>query len=488
MPKLKKHSGAEEKYFENRTEGLRFATMNHVNPSFTARKNRVDPVVDAHHAGLSESLNRKLFDLPVISPAHELPRTGILHSKIVRWLWRFWSIRLSTGGRFFFLATSLFFFFGAASLELQALVPLGYAFTIWVLAFLAAAFEKPSVTLDAPRENRVCAGSALPMEITVTQQGHLGTGGGILIPHRLPMSFGVTPVMGAIIPAMQRGESTKVQFTLTPQRRGVYQLRGYRVETDFPFGLVNSFRVLPSAEALTVYPRFEPLDQLDLPLGRRYQPGGVAFTSPHADSVEYVGNRDYREGDDIRHIDWRATARLGNLIVREYREEYFLRAAVVLDTHVARQTAAALEDLERAISLCAACGDAMNRKDYLVDILAAGPDLYHLLAGRGTASLDQMLDILACIEPSAEPPWEKLEPVIWQNLEQITSVVCIFLDWDSKRREFARRLQESGAAVKVVLVRDVETTGAPLFNPAADWPVEVPILGARQFAVGVRHL
>ena len=148
------------------------------------------------------------------------------------------------------------------------------------------------------------------------------------------------------------------------------------------------------------------------------------------DSFEYLGNREWRDGDNPRDIDWRATARLSgasssSLVVREWREEYFLRVGVVLDTHVplsapaskrlflqelrerlpgkaarlARQAA-----LERGVSICAAVSDALARQDYIVDLFAAGPNLYHLMAGRSLAYREQILDILACVEGSPEEP------------------------------------------------------------------------------------
>jgi uncharacterized protein (DUF58 family) len=235
---------------------------------------------------------------------------------------------------------------------------------------------------------------------------------------------------------------------------------------------------------LTVYPKFDPIDRMELPMGKRYQPGGMAFVASRGESVEYIGNRDYREGDNVRDIDWRATARLNRPIVREYREEYFLRAAVILDTHVPQTSPESCADFERAVSLCAACGDYMNRSDYLVDILAAGTDLHHLLAGRGLASLDQMLDILAGVESRSRSPWEQLSPVIGENLERITAVICIFLDWDETRRDFATELLKQGAAVKCVVVRDGQTT----LDPHDSWQTEVPVLGRFEFENGIRQL
>ena len=81
-----------------------------------------------------------------------------------------------------------------------------------------------------------------------------------------------------------------------------------------------------------------------------------------------------------------------------------LRAAVILDTHVPGGLGRAAQErrdaFERAVSVAAAVSDFMARQDYLVDIFAAGPNLYHLTAGRSLAYLDQILDILACVNAS----------------------------------------------------------------------------------------
>lgn len=422
--------------------------------------------------------------MPRLTPAHELPDSPLFRSWVLRWLWGLWSRRLSAGGRYFFLATGLFFGYGATSLEFQAFVPLAYALTVWLMALASIFFERPRVSLQVKHVERIAAGEELTIEIEVTGQSRMSGSESAIIPHRLSTEIEVVPATGAPLPALSLGETVHTSFRLRPDKRGVYRLHGYRVESDFPFGLINASRVFEGEDNLTVYPRFDPLDRMELPMGKRYQPGGMAFVASRGESVEYIGNRDYREGDNVRDIDWRATARLNRPIVREYREEYFLRAAVILDTHVPKNSPESCADFERAVSLCAACGDYMNRSDYLVDILAAGTDLHHLLAGRGLASLDQMLDILACVDSSPRSPWEQLSPIVAENLERITSVVCIFLDWDETRREFATELLKEGAAVKCVVVRHGRTT----LDPHDSWPSEVPVLGRHEFERGVRQL
>src|SRR5690606_24194272 len=119
------------------------------------------------------------------------------------------------------------------------------------------------------------------------------------------------------------------------------------------------------------------------------------------------------------------------------------------------------EAFERAVSVTAAVSDYMARQDYLVDIFAAGPNLYHLTAGRSLAQLDQILDILACVEENPAEPFEVIEPQIAELLARISTVICVFLDWNPARRDFVQRLSAQGVAVKVILLRDTPCTLDP---------------------------
>ncbi len=437
------------------------------------------PSVAAPLNNVSNALNKKLFDIPRLSAAHDIARQGPFKLAVVRWAWTYWFRSLAPAGRYFFLATILFFFYGGLTIEAQSFVPFAYAIVVWGVTEVARFLERPKVQIRAHHPDRIAAGERLKVEVEVRNQKSGTLAGAQLMAHRLPDAIDF-PSLGIPLPPLAAGEETSVRLELAPKRRGAYELHGFRVETAFPFGLLYAATAREVRSKLLVYPKFFPLERLDLPQSRRYQPGGVAFVSARGESVEYIGNRDYREGDAIRDIDWRATARLSRPIVREFREEYFLRTAVVLDTHVPVPSTEACADFERAVSLCAACGDYMNRADYLVDILAAGPDLYHLHAGRGVASLDQMLDILARVDLTQQSPWETLAPAIEANLEQITSVICVFLDWDESRRNFANLLQSGGGAVKIIVLRD-EAHGPTTLATEGTWPDEIIVLGDEEW-------
>jgi uncharacterized protein (DUF58 family) len=389
------------------------------------------------------------------------------------------------------LGTALFSLYGGISLSLQGYVPSGYAAIIWVVAAGAMLIYRPRVRLKIHLPDRVCAGETVHAEVEIMQLGRLRGADLMLIPHRLPMAIDAVPEEGITLPDLKKGEHTSARIGLKCSARGAFTLKGFRAETSFPFGILRAWRTFAQERKLLVYPKFFPLGHLSLPIGRRYQPGGVAMVSHLGESFEYLGNREYRDGDNVRDIDWRATARAQKPIVREWVEEYMLRAAVILDTHVpANLRAKVIQQrrtaFERAVSVSAAVSDYMARQDYLVDIFAAGPNLYHLTAGRSLAYLDQILDILACVDENPAEPFDVIEPQIAELLARLSTVICVFLDWNTTRREFALRLHNHGVAVKAIICRD----GPCTIDPSADaeWLGEIPQISQADFERGISEL
>jgi uncharacterized protein (DUF58 family) len=331
----------------------------------------------------------------------------------------------------------------------------------------------------------------MPVDVEV-EQLKSGRGADLLVvPHRLPPSIDSIPEDGVLLPDLGKGQKATARLRLKCNKRGAYTLYGFRAETEFPFGILRARNVFHHERQLLVYPKFTPLSRLILPTGRRYQPGGVALASEVGESFEYKGNREYHEGDNIRDIDWRATARVNLPIVREWVEEYMLRVGVVLDTHVppdlsTKKLGERRESFERAVSIAAATSDYMARQDYLVDLFAAGPNLYHLTAGRSLAYLDQILEILACVGESPTEPFAVIEPQIAELLSRISTVICVMLDWDEPRRAFIHRLRTQGAAVKVIILRDGKCT----LDPSVDAELigGMPIISGDDFERGVEEL
>ena len=392
---------------------------------------------------------------------------------------------MTKAGRWCFWPFVILVFMALISLDLQAYIIVLYLVALASLALLVSLCFPLHAKLQIRHAGRVCTGEVLPVEIIIEEQsGHTPGIDLQIIPFRLPRGIGAVPPEGVAVPALLSSEHVMIRLGLCmPSVEEFMRSMGSALCLISPLVLFNAYQYHAHPRSLCVYPRFTPLQQMSLPESGRQCPGGVALISQLGDSFELLGNREYQEGDNIRDIDWRATARLQTVILREYTQEHLLRVGVVLDSYVPTLgQIQAEEDFERAVSLCAAVSDYMARQEYLVDIFAAGPYLYHLTVGQSLTYLEEILDILACVEAVHKEPFDSLEPEIGQALGKIALVICILLDWTPSRQTFVHNLLAHGVIVKVIIVRDVACTLDPKSSRGVD---DIHVVNREEFDAGV---
>jgi uncharacterized protein (DUF58 family) len=257
------------------------------------------------------------------------------------------------------------------------------------------------------------------------------------------------------------GTLTPACADMRPTRRGRYVMPAPVLGRTDPLRLMVSGGLDLPEHTLLVYPRFYSMHEFIVPLGRRYQPGGIPLSSSTGEAIEFVGTREYRPGDPVKNIHWRSWARRGEPVVKEYMEEYFCRIAIIVDTFLPPKfTPAQQTSFEAAISVVASIADYFSRSEYIVDILAAGPDVYEVSAGRSLAYLENILDVLACLGPCHDPPFATIGPQLFERLSQITTVVAVLQDWDAPREDFLKRVKTLGTAVRAIIVHDGPTQKA----------------------------
>ncbi|MCM2256558.1 MAG: DUF58 domain-containing protein [Vicinamibacteria bacterium] len=387
--------------------------------------------------------------------------------------------RLSARGRFLVVALILFATLGLDTRRTQNFRVFALAAGVFVAASLFAFVRRPRAALDCTLPERATAGRTLAIEARVTAAGDA-------IEDDLLLSFPMARRWSSSVPVEPRqqrvialpGTPAVVHATLRPARRGRYRLRPPVLRGTDPLGLVAGRAREEGERHLLVYPRFFTFGELKLPVGRRYQPGGIPMSSSTGDAQEFVGTRDYREGDPIKNIHWRSFGRRGKPVVREFQEEYFCRIALVLDTSTPKRPTAADEArFEAAISVLASIADQFSRGDFVVDLLAAGPDLYYVSAGRSLGSLETVLDVLAALEPSPAAPFATVGPPLIDALAQISTVVAVLQDWDESRENFLREVKALGTEVRAFVVREGAPTrplpGAELFEVSPLRPAEI---------------
>jgi len=114
---------------------------------------------------------------------------------------------------------------------------------------------------------------------------------------------------------LRQEETSRTAYLLRGTRRGLFRVGPAVVEASDPFGLVRRFRLDPDVRFVTVYPKTVPLGP-GWPLGHRPIHEVPRRRSFVEDPSRFLGLRDYRPGDSLRRIHWRATARSGRLQVK----------------------------------------------------------------------------------------------------------------------------------------------------------------------------
>jgi uncharacterized protein (DUF58 family) len=156
--------------------------------------------------------------------------------------------------------------------------------------------------------------------------------------------------------------------------RGVYRQDAFRIVTRFPFGfLQKAHRVDLRTEAL-VYPSVEPTREfLEILPGLQ----GAMESVAKGRGQDLYALRDYVPTDSARHVHWKASARLGSLMVREFAREDETRALLVLDPHGSTSESGAKtqdssERFERAVTLCAGVAWHFFERNALLQFRSAG--------------------------------------------------------------------------------------------------------------------
>jgi uncharacterized protein (DUF58 family) len=238
---------------------------------------------------------------------------------------------------------------------------------------------------------------------------------------------------------------------LTPLRRGYLQFDKTRVAQAEPLGLFQSQKIIENKDNLLILPKLYKTPKLNLHGKRTYHHGGVSNASIVGDSQEFISLRDYNPGDPLRSIHWRSFAKLNKPIVKEYQDEYFTRYGLLLDTYLQDKTDLIFED---AVSIAASFMTAQKEQDALLDLMFVGNNTYRFTSGRGLAGAENILEILACVEPVYESNIAQVKVMIKEVSHECSVLICILLALDESRLALIRTLTTLHIPVKFLVVTE----------------------------------
>jgi uncharacterized protein (DUF58 family) len=400
-----------------------------------------------------------MFKAPPVGFQHGRRGTTVERFPIIHWFYYFFeahsTIRLIMFGLFALAPVSYILMIGFRS-EF-CLVAFALA-SLMIISIIVGLFSVPKLRIDVHMPTRIECGSVFETVYDVKNVGEkcaryvdIDT---LVYPDVICFTKDT-----AWIDRLDSGNNVSVSASGHAKRRGVYTMPAVRYDTSYPCGFWRWGRT-GKGDAFSIYPSYTRLEFLDIPLGTGNQNELSAENKLSREAFEFHGCREFREGDLLRHIHPRSSARVGTLVVKEFQSEGRLRTAVMIDTQVSSQLLTWLlfaniskdNPLEAALSLSAAIVDFLSVTDRVLELLVAGPQVYRFVSTGRVGYFEEVLDILAAVEPCSDDPFDTLEPMLLEEIRMIQSACLVLIKWDQRRKDLVLNLKAYGLGVKLILI------------------------------------
>lgn len=220
---------------------------------------------------------------------------------------------------------------------------------------------------------------------------------------RLVLPEGVEIVEGtdAIAARLQKDEERAIPLKLRCLRWGLYDVGELEVRVRTPLRIIGWEETVDHRHRLKAYPRAEVLQRILAPRETQVFTGSEVARAK-SDGIEYADLREYVPGDRLRSINWRASARRGDLVVNEQHPERNTDVVLFVDSFadVRSETRSTLDDAVRATATLAS--RYLERRDR-VGLVTFGGVLRWLQPGMGLTQRFRLVDTL--LETGVEPTY-----------------------------------------------------------------------------------
>lgn len=196
---------------------------------------------------------------------------------------------------------------------------------------------------------------------------------------------------------LEAGEEYRLVYTLKPLQRGVYEFGNINVFVNAPLGIVSRRFSFEQPGQIKVYPSYLQMRRFQLlATAHRLQEAGVKRLRRLGHSLEFEQIKEYVRGDDYRTINWKATARRGDLMVNNYTDQRSQQIYCVIDKgRVMKMPFEGLSLLDYAINASLVlCNVALLRQDKAGLITYAQTVDSFLPADKKPAQLNHILETL----------------------------------------------------------------------------------------------
>ncbi|MHC8349259.1 DUF58 domain-containing protein [Pseudomonas sp. RT4P38] len=205
---------------------------------------------------------------------------------------------------------------------------------------------------------------------------------------------------------LQPGQHSRIGYRLRPLKRGHFTFEHCEISLPSPMGLWSDKRLLNVADTTRVYPDFARLygGQL-LAVDNWLSQLGVHQRQRRGQGLEFHQLREFREGDSLRQIDWKATARHRTPIAREYEDERDQQIIFMLDCgRRMRSQDDELSHFDHALNACLLLSYVALRQGDAVGLSTFASDQPRYLAPvKGTGQLNLLLNTVYDLDSTQRP-------------------------------------------------------------------------------------
>ena len=203
---------------------------------------------------------------------------------------------------------------------------------------------------------------------------------------------------------LDAGRETVLRYQVTPPTRGSAKFRGTFLRISCPLGLVTRQEFLDTEERVRVYPNLLALKEFDLLKQQgRLRDLGIRHSRQRGLGMEFESLREYTQGDDYRKLDWKASARRGKLVVRQFEQERNQAVIIVIDVgrHMMAE-ANGVPKLDHVLDALLMLTNAAAMAGDMVGLLAYADNVRRYIPPRkGRAQIGAIIDAIHDME--AEP-------------------------------------------------------------------------------------
>lgn len=224
-----------------------------------------------------------------------------------------------------------------------------------------------------------------------------------------------------------RGGFVEIEYELRPRRRGDAAFGRVQLSIRSPWGLWRRLAFAGKPAMVRVLPNFRPLlGFAHLMVEDRLAQMGIRHRERRGEGREFRELREFRQGDAIRQIDWKATSRRNKLIAREYQDETDQRVVVMVDCgRRMRALEGDIAHFDHAINGVLLLAYAATRAGDAVGLTTFSGDPRWVPPTKGAAAITRILEGVYDLETSTEPPDYLAAAVRLASLERRRALVVV---------------------------------------------------------------